>query len=153
MADIKQEYSSSSTPTFTLASLANGSGRACTAVDNSTNKHIGADIHLQSKLASSSVSATGRLDVYLVRSPDGTRYDDNFGGTDAALTPSASLYLGSIPANTNSQVIDWSISLSELGIELPKKFAICVVNNSGAALDSTGGNHVLTVFTKYKTAV
>lgn len=149
MANIKNEYATSGTATITIASLANGSGRACTAIDNSTNKYISADIGLKIKSAAASTSATGYVSVYLIRSYDGTSYDDAFAGSDAAYTPSNALLLGTINVTANATTYYKTFDTAELGLTLPKKWAIGIVNSSGAALDSTAGNHELKYTEKF----
>lgn len=140
MAELKTKLGTSTSLTLTLASLANGSGRCSTAVDNSSSNGISADITLKIKTGASGVLATGYIDVYLVGSEDGTIYEDNFGGTDAAITPVNARKIGVIAAVANATTYYAVINTALIG-DLPRKFAIAVVNNSGAALDSTEGNH------------
>lgn len=150
MANIKNEYNTGADLTITLASLANGSGRASTARDNSSGKYLSADIRVQ--VTTSGTSATGYVSVYLIRSEDGTEYDDAFGGTDAAYTPINAILLGTIltPATaTYHKVFD----TAELGLSLPVKWAIGVVNSSGNALSATAGNHEVSIREKYLTVV
>lgn len=140
MAEFKTKLGTSTALTLTLASLANGSGRAATAVDNSSTNAISADIYLKVKTGASGVSATGYLDVYLVGSEDGTTYDDNFGGTDGAFTPVNARKIGIISAVANATTYYAIMNTSLIG-DLPRKFCIGVVNNTGAALDATEGSH------------
>lgn len=150
--EIKQKLASSAALTLTLASLANGSGRCSTAVDNSSLNLASADIFLKIKTGASGVAATGYLDVYLVKSEDGTNYDDAFAGSDAAFTPSNATKIGIISAIANATTYQAVIN-TELAGNLPRKFAIAVVNNTGAALDSTEGNHAKSYTGKtYQTA-
>ena len=141
--DIKQKLFTSASLTLTLASLANGAGRASTAVDNSTDQAYSADIRLKVKTGASGVLATGYIDVYLVKSEDGTNYDDSFGGSDGALTPVNATKIGVISAVANATTYQATIN-TELAGALPRKWAIALVNNTGAALDSTEGNHAKT---------
>lgn len=150
MADIKQAYANNASLTVTLDSLANGSGRCSTAVDNSTNLYIASDIRVKIVSGSSGVSASGYVSVYLVRSDDGTNYDDAFGGTDAALTPNNAYWLGDINVTANSTTYHKVFDTQELGITLSKKWAIAVVNNSGAAL---GTGNTITHTQKYLTSI
>ena len=152
MADIKQAYNTGASLTITLASLANGSGRASTAIDNSTNKFISADIRVKVKTNSSGTSSTGYCSIYLVRSEDGTNFDDSFGGTDGALTVKNALLLGTMITNANATTYQMVIDTNELGLTLPAKWSIAVVNNSGASLDGTGSNHEITIREKYMTS-
>jgi hypothetical protein len=148
MATIRQTFETAGTATITLASLANGSGRASTAIDNTSTLDISSDIRV--KITTGGTSATGYVSVYLIRSEDGTNYDDAFGGSDAAYTPVNALLLGTIntPATaTYVKVFD----TAELGLTLPAKFAIGIVNSSGNALHATAGNHSVTYRNKYLT--
>jgi hypothetical protein len=151
MSSVKLALESTQTPTKTYASLANGSGRACTAVDNHTNLDLDAIVHIKVKTGASGVSSTGYISVYLVKSLDGTLWDDGFGGSDAGFTPSAATFLFSFPAIANATTYQGSERLSKVLDRLPYKFSIAIVNNSGAALDSTEGNHSLTVAPDYLT--
>lgn len=151
MSSVKLFYESTQTPTKTYASLGNASGRACTALDNHTNLDLDAIVYVKIKTGASSVVATGHIDVYIVKSLDGTVWDDGFGGSDASLTPSASTFLFSFPAVANATTYQGSERLSKVFDRLPYKFSICTVNNSGAALDSTEGNHALIVAPDYLT--
>jgi hypothetical protein len=152
MADIKQKLYNADTPTITIASLANDGGRASAAIDNSTDLAFAADIRLKIKTGASGVLATGYIAVYLIRSEDGTNYDDGFAGSDAAYTPVNAILLGIITANANATTYNKVFDTAELGITLPSKFAIGIVNKTGAALDSTAGNHGLSVRRKYAQA-
>lgn len=151
MASVKQAVNTAGTGTITIASLANGSGRAMTAVDNTTNLYISADIGLKIKTGASGTSTTGKVDVYLIRSYDGTSYDDAYAGSDAAYTPVNALYLGYINTVANATTYYKVFDTAEMGLTLPRKWAIGIVNNSGAALDSTAGNHELKYTEKYLT--
>lgn len=149
MANIKTTYETSAALTLTIASLANGSGRCSTAVDNTSSLDITADVGLKIKTNAAGTSSTGYVSVYLVRSYDGTTYDDGFGGTDAAFTPINALFLGTISATANATTYYKTFDLGEYGLTLPKKWAIAIVNNTGAALDSTAGNHEAKITAKY----
>ena len=151
MATVKSTFETTDTLTITLASLGNGSGRASTAIDNTSNNDLDGTVLVKIKTNAAGTSATGHIDVYVVKSADGTTYDDSFGGTDGALTPSAATFLFSFPAVANATTYVGSERISKVFDRLPKKFAICIVNNSGAALDSTAGNHAASVTRDYLT--
>ena len=151
MASIKNEFNTSAAMTITLASLADSSGRAATAIDNSANKFISADVRIKIKTGATGVSATGYIAVYLVRSEDGGSYDDGFAGTDAALTPVNATLLGILTANANATTYNGVFDLAQLGITLPKKWSIAIVNKTGVALDATGANHEVKYTEKYFT--
>jgi hypothetical protein len=48
--------------------------------------------------------------------------------------------------STNSTDYEWHCSslAGALGGAIPRKFSLFTVQNTGAALDATGGNHVIT---------
>lgn len=148
MASIKQAFNTAGTATITLASLGNGSGRASTAIDNTSGLYVSADVRV--KVQTSGTSATGYVSVYLIRSEDGTNYDDAWGGTDNTYTPTNALLLGIIltPGTASYQK---TFDTSELGLTLPAKWAIGIVNSSGNALTSTAGHHSVTYREKYLT--
>jgi hypothetical protein len=146
MASIKTALGTQADLTITLASLANGSGRASTAVDNTTDLYISADVRV--KVTTSGTSSSGYVSVYLLRSEDGTSYDDAFAGSDAAYTPINALLLGTIltPAtSTYARTFD----TAELGLTLPAKWAIGIVNSTGNALSATAGEHEVSIRPKF----
>ena len=144
MATVLQSFISNTAATITIASLANGSGRAATAVDNTSAKAVSADIRVKIKTAAAATSATGYVSVYLIRSDDGTNYEDAFAGSDAAYTPVNALLLGTINAVANATTYTKVFDTAELGLTLPQKFSVAIVNSSGASLDGTAGSHAVT---------
>lgn len=146
MADIKNKFATITPPTFTIASLANGAGRASGEIDNSSNLYIGAVLHLKIKTGASGVSATGYVEIYLLRSNDGTSYDDAYAGSDAAYTPVNAERIGIMAAVANATTYEMVIEIPEL----PEYYAIGIYNATGAALDSTAGSHDFTLDGKLK---
>lgn len=142
MATIKTTFANSATATITLASLANGAGRCSTAIDNTSVNAISADIFVKIKTAGT-MAAPNNFSVYLVRSEDGTTYDDAFSGSDAAFSPINASLLGILYTPTTATTYQGVFNTSILG-DLPRKFAIAVVNNSGATADTTAGNFAVT---------
>lgn len=131
MATATLNCTNSQTITITLASLANGSSATSNAIDNSTNKFLSANVQVKIKTNAAGTSATGSCSVFLIRSADGgTTYDDATG-----------IYLGSLPTVANSTTYTRTFSTEPLGA-LGSSWKVAVLNNSGAALDSTGGNHL-----------
>lgn len=127
MATVTLNATNSGAVTITLASLANGSSAVSSAIDNSTNKYVGAVVRVKVKTNAAGTSATGLVNVYLVRSTDGgTDYSDN---TDQLI--------GTIAAVANATTYAKSFYVEPLGTH----WKVAVLNSSGAALDSTGGNH------------
>lgn len=131
--------------TITLASLANAAARESTAFDWSTCDDLLLEVTVMG--GASGVSASGVVTVYAYATVDnGTTYTEGATGTDAAFTvPTVTqlFVVGVLFVNANGQVRKggpWSIG-SVFGGTLPAKGGIIVLNESGAALDSTAGNH------------
>lgn len=130
MATVTLNITNTQSVTITLASLANGSSAVSSAIDNSTNKFMSANIRVKVKTNAAGTAATGSCSVFLVRSTDGgTDYDDN-----------TSTFLGALPTIANATTYTRTFSTELLGA-LGSHWKVALVNNSGAALDSTGGNH------------
>ena len=130
MATATLNVTNSQGVTITLASLANGSTATSNAIDNSTNKFLSANVRVKIRTNSAGTSTTGSVSVFLVRSTDGgTEYDDSTGTC-----------LGVLPAIANSTTYARTFSTEFLGA-LGTHWKVAVVNNSGAALSSTGGDH------------
>lgn len=129
MATIRQNLTSNQPITITLASLADTTAAVSNAIDNSSTLYIGADVQVKFKTGAA-VSGSGTLDVYMVRSLDGTGtlYDD-------AVASTATL-LGNFPAivSATTQVVSMPIEV------LPSRWKLVVVNNTGDALDASGAN-------------
>ena len=164
MADIKVKYPSTSSTdvAITLASLASGAsgvyttGRASTAVDNTTNLDLD---HLLSgiiKLGTTpTVSRSVNIYAYAnLSTASGTpTYPDGITGTDAGKTmTSANIMNGALKfvasvttdATTGLNCTFGPVSIASLfGGVLPKFWGIYVAHDSNVALDATGGNHKL----------
>lgn len=155
MADFKIKYGSVTTMTVTLASLANASKRESTAIDNYTS-NLYLDVLVAGKVTTgTSPSATGRIDVYAYAKLDdgsgSTDYTAGATGSDAGITldtPETNnlIYLGSINNDsTNDQTYEfgpYSIAAA-FGGSVPAKWGLIFDNQSGAALNSTSGNHAI----------
>jgi hypothetical protein len=129
MATIQQNLTSNQSITITLASLANAATVLSSAIDNSTTLYIGADVQIKFKTGAA-VSGSGTLDVYMVRSLDGTGtlYDDGVAAT--------ATLIDNFPATVSAttQVVSMSIEV------LPSRWKLMVVNSTGDALDASGAN-------------
>jgi|SRR5215813_1069712 len=133
--------------TCTLASLANGSARQATAVDNSSTLFLDAFVQLKIKSGASGTSATGFVNVYAYgTADDGTTYSDSASGTDGAITltspPNVRLIgvLNVVANATTYKSAPMSVAAAFGGI-LPKKWGIIIENKTGGSLDATEGNH------------
>lgn len=125
MTNIARYFDSAEdTLTITLTSLANATGASSSAIDNSTDKFIGADLKVKTKGASG--SNTGLLEIYLLGSNDNSDFADTANGK----------LVGSVLLNGTTSVIK-TIRI----LELPKHFKIYALNNSGDALSATAGDH------------
>ena len=161
MADIKVKYPATDTTalTISLASLANDStnklaGRQSTVVDNTSNLDLD---HLLSGLIKMGTSPTAgnTVEVWAFahhKIVTGTyTYPDTLGASDAAVTLTSTnvknvalrlVAVFTVDATTGRNFYIAPTSIAQLfGGSLPQKWGIFVVNASGVALDSTGGNH------------
>lgn len=155
MSTTKAAYTTAASMTITLNGLANGSARESTAVDNTSNLFLDAHLYVAVTLAAGTPS--GGIDVYMYASADGTNFDENVTGSDAAITPrspSNLVLLGRIQTETAGGLV-WkksflSIALAFGGV-LPRKWGIVIVNNTGLAFAGSGnavsysGIHATTV--------
>lgn len=147
-------YGTSTAVTLTAASLASDTnllaGRASAAVDNTGTKAVDYSVYLKIRTGTT-LTANRVIEFWCAVSEDGTNYAGGNGGSDANKTHTAEskermTLLDAIRTNgTNSTDYETVIpSLAgALGGAIPRKFSFFIVQNSGAALDATGGNHVL----------
>jgi hypothetical protein len=140
-------YGSKTAITLTLTSIATGTGgRASTVVSNTANKYDDAVIQIQTN--GSAAGNTGTLDFYVYTALGDTTYTDGATGSDAAFTVANRLnavWVGSVVLNGTTAVtctLPRSIAACFGGI-MPEKWGLIAVNNSGAALSATAGNHVI----------
>lgn len=143
MATTKPSYAGSTSITITLNSLADGSARESTAVDNTSNLYW--DVHVRVSVAVGTVGSEKRVLVYAYASEDGSTFPDTITGSDAAvtlenptvLTPAATI---AVPSNSKTYESDvFSIARLYGGV-LPRKWGLLVVNKSGAALSGSGNS-------------
>lgn len=148
MANITQAYGTSNqTLTITIASLANGSSRQSTIVDNTVNLFSDALVFLKIRTGASGTSATGVVSVYAFGTVDnGTTYSENAGATDAAITLTANpnvrlIGILNVAANATTYYSPVFSVASAFGGVMPAKWGIIINNGTGGTLDATGGNH------------
>lgn len=147
MATTSGNFSTAQTVTLTLTSLADGSWRQSTAVDNSSNLYL--DAHLGGSVqVGTSPTAGNTIDFYIYATYDGTNYTGGASGTDGAYTADGEeglfRWIGSIEvdATSDQDYVFGPWSVGELfGGSLPQKWGVVVENNSGAALNATGTNN------------
>jgi len=134
MVSFSQEFAASAaTVTVTLTSLADTSGADSSAIDNSTNLYIDCDLEIKTNGLAGSVDL---LEVYLLSSVDNTDFTDS-----ANAKPIGVVSLnGATAVKKTLRVYD-----------LPKYYKFRFVNQSGAALSATSGDHVVSFLgIKYK---
>lgn len=150
--DVKNAYAAKATVTVTLTSLANGAARESTVIDNTTNKYRDYLLRVQTN---GQASGTAQLNIYVYSALGDTTYTDGATGTDAAFTAASRLnapFLGFVQMNSATAVTAGAFSVaSAFGGTLPDKFGFLFVNNSGAALSATAGQHVVEVEGVYQT--
>lgn len=164
MADIKQAYGTASDLTITLASLASDAsllaGRESATIDNTSGLNL--DWLISGKITTgTSPTAARQIEVWAVGSWDGTNWPDVFDGTESAETvtsadikaaicrPVAVMATGS---TSNVTYHFGPVSLAAVfGGIVPPKVVLFVVHNTGAALNSTAGNHQIRLQPAYET--
>lgn len=157
MATTKFSLGSTTSLTATIDSLASGSARESTAVDNTSNLFLDALVYLAIQLAAGSPTGDKRINVYVYGSVDGSNYTDNATGVDAALTlrsPTNLIFLGSIECPDSGALtykgVFGSIAAAFAGV-LPPKWGIVIENQTGLAFAASGhtkqyrGMHAQTV--------
>lgn len=141
--EIKDKFSSVAAMTLTLASLADGAGRQSTMVDNGTSDRFrDLLVYLKIKMGASAPNANSIVEVYLLRGDkDGTEhFSDGGGASDAAMTPLNAQLIGALRNKASPSGGD--VLYGEFLIHRPgPRWGIAVVNRTGQAFDSTGGNH------------
>lgn len=123
--------------TADLTSLANGSSVLSSQGDitNQTALDIFADISFN--LASLTVAAPAKLDFFIYpQNQDGSTYGDGAftAGTQAATTPSSSLWVGSFVMQTGAAAKNGIVT----GLIIPPgTFRFCLQNNAGVAFSAS----------------
>lgn len=140
-SEIKDKFGSSTAFTITLASLANGSARQSTIVDNTTDRFSRVIVYTKIKQGT---SPTGNKTVtaYLLRDDNnGTNHrTDGAGASDAAITILNATLIGIM--NNKSSPTTGDVLYGEFIIDNPgPKWGIAIQNDTGVSLDSTGSNH------------
>lgn len=130
--------------TLTLTSLASGDGRAGDEHDFGATHAARARISLEVDF-NAAPTAGLRMDVYWSSSHDGTDYDGECTGSDAAFNSEDDMkrlhFVGSLMASndTDPQRASWVFYL-------PARYGLPVISNqSGQALTATGTDQIVTV--------
>jgi hypothetical protein len=161
MADVKQEFDTSTAFTVTLASLASSAtvGRESTVVDNSTTRFLDALVQLSIKLQAGTPAGAKAVFIYVYGSEDGTRYPDPVTGADAAITlrvPTNLRRLGFIACPDAGGLTYHSSPMSvaaAFGGVMPRKWGIVVRNETAVAFSATEGDHIKKYSGVYTTVI
>lgn len=152
---ILTRYGSKTTITAALASLASDTsllaGIESSVIDNTTDGFV--DILISGKIKTgTSPTASKQIEVYAI-GWDGAGWPDVFDGTTSAETITSSdiknaiCRLVAILSTNNTSDRDYPFTgrslRSAFGEALPSKVVLFVTHNTGAALNSTAGNHEL----------
>lgn len=141
--EVQLKLDTKATFTITLASLASGSGRQSTVINNSVIQRPGAIVYVKIRTGGVAPNDGETVDVYLIRGNDNASSDyrsDGAGAADAAFTALNAHILGQIVVTANTATDfygEWdTAALGPLG----SQWGIAVVNNTSQALDGTEGN-------------
>jgi len=136
-------YGSKTTITWTGTSLGGTSARESTVINWTSTRCADARIRIQSK---GQASGTNYVDWYVYTALGDTTYTDGATGSDAAFTAANrfnSRYLGSLKMNAATSATQGEFQLSDVFGTMPDKWGLIGINNSGAALSATAGDHVI----------
>jgi hypothetical protein len=129
--------------TITLASLASGAGRVCTAADNSSNKFTDAAVFI--KIKTGTTSGNKQILIYAIGTSDGgTTYTDNVSATDAAVSSqpqTAATLRGFANLISTSTYYIGPLSVAGAFGFLPEKWSIVIWNDGAGTLSATAGDH------------
>lgn len=138
---INAEHEASVALTITLASLADGSARQSTLIDN-TDKAQLVTVYFDITTGTSP-TANRTIEFYLIKgdNPAGSNIrTDNAGASDAGITIDVAKLADVVQTDgTSDKHYRGSFQIQNPGVE----WGIAVKNNTGVALNSTGGNHKL----------
>lgn len=166
MADQKIAYSANTTITISPASLASSgtfvAGRESTLIDNTTNLYIDALVQGVITVGTTPTAAT-QIIVYVWGSSvsPATTAIDVIDGTDSAETITSAgvrnsfMKIGAVldvDAATSNVGYPFSFGVAQLfGGVMPPYWGLFVAHNTVAALNATGGNHVISYRGAYYT--
>lgn len=133
--NIKQKFGSAVDLTIVLASLADAANVLSSEVDNTSDLFNDVLVQLQVTTGASGVSSSGVVHVYAIGIIDSLEP----GSPNVLLNP-----IGVINANVNATVFKSNVFsvANAFGGKMPPRWKLVVRNDTGAALDSTEGNHL-----------
>jgi hypothetical protein len=167
-ADMKEAYAASAAYTITLTSLATSStlvaGRESTAVSNTTNLYSDYLCGGRITMGAAAPTVDKTIEVWAYGSVNDTpTYPDVFDGTDSAETVtsvnvkrSALRFVDRMFVDASANRAYWfgPVTLAQVfGGRLPKNHGLFVVQDSGQALSSTAGDHVLNYTGCFQTVI
>jgi hypothetical protein len=146
MATQNIAYATRSALTITLASLANNTYRESTEVSNTSNKYV--DVTLAGKITTGTTPTTATAISIFAYAGDGTIRAGGVTGSDATWTPGGEegqlklIHTIIVDATSNHQYEFFVGGLAQhFGNVMPEKWGIVILNETGVALNATGGNH------------
>lgn len=153
----KPLYGSSSSVAITLASLAASSsllaGQESDAIDNSAA--LAQDYLIAGQVTTGTSPTAGTIEVHVVGKLDDANWPDAFDGTGSAETitdanvkaQSCRLVASITTGTTSNEAYPFGpLSVANcFGGTLPKAFVCFVTHSTVAALNSTGGNHFVSI--------
>jgi len=164
MPDIRQRYPTANAETLaltiTIASLATDTnlraGRQCTTINNTTNVDL--DHLISGKIRTGTGPTLGRpielwaFAPWLINSGGTASWPDTLAGTDANVTITSDNVKFSMLRLVWSTLVDATsdrdyfvppTSIASLFGDMPAQWGLFLVQNTGVALNATGGNHAL----------
>jgi hypothetical protein len=143
MAIVKPLYSTSTSITITLDSLAGAAARESASLDNSVSLYQDVLVTLNIPLAAGTPGDLSQIIVYAAGCEDGTHFGDNATGTDAGITlrTPSNLRTVAVISTPTAGGLTWRSQpipiAAAFGGILPRKWSIIVENRTGLAF-STG---------------
>lgn len=158
MAERKIKYTAYSAPAFAVQSLGSSSGLTAGyesgTVDNTSNLYIDYAAKMEATTGTSPTDAKS-IELWVIPAIDGSDWPDVFDGTTSAETvTSRDILFGSGRLAASVKTDNTSDRHYELVVPsvaalfdgfLPQKFVFFLVHDTGVNLNSTAGNHVLTM--------
>jgi hypothetical protein len=140
---ILSQFGSATGITITLGSLASGSARQGTIVDNTGTKFPRVLLAASVKLGTSPTANT-LVSLYLLRDDTGSGpiRTDGAGASDAAITVLNAQLIGTLRSGgspSTGDVLSDVFAVDEPG----PKWTVAALNGTGVALDATNGNHTI----------
>jgi len=157
MSNIKQAIGASTAITITLASLGSAAARESLVIDNGSNLFLDAMITFKLKTGAG-LAADKAIYIWLYASEDGTLYDYNATGADAAIVLlSPHNFKGPFIINTPTDSLTYIAVLTSVaaffGGVMPKKWGVIVENKTGQALTAVAGDHSVKFSGIYQTVL